>query len=90
LTHGLNSQTGVPEELGIIPCAVDGVFDAINEVSHTDRSKSDMKEPDRAYLLRVSYIEIYNETLRDLLNLKKGPLRDDEKPTIHTGKVGAE
>ena len=27
-------QTGVPDELGIIPCAVDGVFDAINAVSH--------------------------------------------------------
>jgi hypothetical protein len=35
----------------------------------------------------VSYIEIYNETLRDLLSFKKGPLRDDEKPTIHFNKV---
>ncbi|ORX37881.1 kinesin motor domain-domain-containing protein [Kockovaella imperatae] len=50
------TMTGVPTELGIIPCAVDGVFDAINE------------ELDRAYLLRVSYVEIYNETLRDLLD----------------------
>ncbi|RXK39315.1 hypothetical protein M231_03394 [Tremella mesenterica] len=66
--------SGSPTELGIIPCAVDGVFDAINT------------EQDRAYLLRVSYIEIYNETLRDLLNFKRGPLRDDEKPFIHTSK----
>ncbi|RXK38655.1 hypothetical protein M231_04062 [Tremella mesenterica] len=66
--------SGSPTELGIIPCAVDGVFDAINT------------EQDRAYLLRVSYIEIYNETLRDLLNFKRGPLRDDEKPSIHTSK----
>lgn len=35
----------------------------------------------------MSYIEIYNETLRDLLNFKKGTLRDDERPAIHTGKV---
>ncbi|WVR06885.1 hypothetical protein IAU60_003921 [Kwoniella sp. DSM 27419] len=68
------TMTGVPEELGIIPCAVDGVFDAIT----SDR--------DRAFLLRVSYIEIYNETLRDLLNFKKGPLKDDEKPAIHLAK----
>jgi hypothetical protein len=27
-------QTGVDEELGVIPCAVDGVFDAINAVRH--------------------------------------------------------
>lgn len=45
------------------------------------------QETDRAYLLRVSYIEIYNETLRDLLNTKKGPLKDDEKPAIHFNKV---
>jgi len=29
----LTSKTGVEEELGVIPCAVDGVFDAINAVS---------------------------------------------------------
>ncbi|WVO15973.1 hypothetical protein L204_103638 [Cryptococcus depauperatus] len=68
------TMTGIPSELGIIPCAVDGVFDAINE------------DPDRAFLLRVSYIEIYNETLRDLLNFKRGPLKDDERPIIHTSK----
>ncbi|WVQ73983.1 hypothetical protein IAR50_003564 [Cryptococcus sp. DSM 104548] len=68
------TMTGTPAELGIIPCAVDGVFDAITA------------DTDRAFLLRVSYVEIYNETLRDLLNFKKGPLKDDEKPVIHTQK----
>ncbi|TYJ58685.1 hypothetical protein B9479_000521 [Cryptococcus floricola] len=74
------TMTGIPTELGIIPCAVDGVFDAITA------------DTDRAFLLRVSYVEIYNETLRDLLNFKKGPLKDDEKPVIHTqkGKVYVE
>lgn len=65
-------MTGHPAELGIIPCAVDGVFDAIT----ADR--------DRAFLLRVSYIEIYNETLRDLLNFKK---TGKDVPAIHTNKV---
>lgn len=65
-------MTGHPAELGIIPCAVDGVFDAIT---------ADM---DRAFLLRVSYIEIYNETLRDLLNFKK---TNKDTPAIHTNKV---
>jgi centromeric protein E len=32
-------------------------------------------------------MEIYNESIRDLLNFKRGPLKDDEKPTIHTDKV---
>ena len=33
-----NYQTGIPEELGVIPCAVDGVFDAINEVRRSSAS----------------------------------------------------
>lgn len=37
----------------------------------------------------MSYIEIYNETLRDLLNFKRGPLKDEEKPAIHFNKVRA-
>lgn len=45
-----------------------------------------LKDCDRAFLLRVSYIEIYNETLRDLLNNKQGNLPENEKPTIHTNK----
>ena len=68
------TMTGTAAELGIIPCAVDGVFDAIT----ADR--------DRAFLLRVSYVEIYNETLRDLLNFDKG---QKEVPVIHSGKVSS-
>nr|XP_018262811.1 uncharacterized protein I303_04295 [Kwoniella dejecticola CBS 10117]OBR84969.1 hypothetical protein I303_04295 [Kwoniella dejecticola CBS 10117] len=68
------TMTGTADELGVIPCAIDGVFDAITA------------DTERAFLLRVSYIEIYNETLRDLLNFKKGPLKDDEKPAIHYAK----
>jgi centromeric protein E len=85
-----HTQTGVEEELGVIPCAVDGVFDAINAVSSPQLESLPWlitQDPERAFLLRVSYIEIYNETLRDLLNFKKGALKDEEKPNIHFNKV---
>lgn len=88
-----HTMSGTPSELGIIPCAVDGIFDAITEVGWSRPTTSGPEYPltrqdtDRAFLLRVSYIEIYNEALRDLLNTKKGPLPDSEKPTIHTAKV---
>lgn len=49
------TMTGTPEEPGVIPCAVADVFAMIRE------------DPAREFLLRVSYLEIYNETLRDLL-----------------------
>lgn len=49
------TMTGTKREPGVIPRAVKDVFSMIRE------------EPTREYLLRVSYLEIYNETLRDLL-----------------------
>ncbi|EKD00397.1 centromeric protein e (cenp-e protein) [Trichosporon asahii var. asahii CBS 8904] len=60
------TMSGTPSELGIIPCAVDGIFDAITA------------DTERAFLLRVSYIEIYNESLRDLLNNRRGPFNGDD------------
>ncbi|KAH6566484.1 hypothetical protein BASA50_011383 [Batrachochytrium salamandrivorans] len=51
------SMMGYEEQPGIIPQAVDDVFTFISTQSG-----------DKEYLLRVSYMEIYNETIRDLLN----------------------
>ncbi|KAL8284082.1 hypothetical protein RQP46_005195 [Phenoliferia psychrophenolica] len=54
---------------GVIPQAVTEIFSYIQ--SH----------PEKTYLLRASYLEIYNETLKDLLAPDSGPLRirQDEK-----------
>lgn len=46
-----------PEMRGIIPNSFKHIFDHIN----TDENKS------HQYLVRVSYLEIYNEEIRDLL-----------------------
>ncbi|KAJ3214113.1 hypothetical protein HK099_007017 [Clydaea vesicula] len=51
------SMMGVDEQPGIIPQAVDDVFSYIRE-----------QTGDKEYLLRAAYIEIYNETIRDLLS----------------------
>ena len=55
------TMTGTPDEPGVIPCAVADVFAMIRE------------DPSREFLLRVSYLEIYNETLRDLLAEPESP-----------------
>ncbi|PKY41414.1 kinesin-domain-containing protein [Rhizophagus irregularis] len=57
---GTNSQPGV------IPQAVDCVFDYIKECQ------------EKEFLLRVSYMEIYNETVRDLLSPETEDLRIHE------------
>ncbi|KAL9237922.1 hypothetical protein vseg_012415 [Gypsophila vaccaria] len=51
-THTMRGYSGEP---GVIPLAVREIFDIIDEV------------PDREFLLRMSYMEIYNEEINDLL-----------------------
>lgn len=54
---------------GIIPQAVSEIFTYIRDHS------------EKEFLLRASYLEIYNETLKDLLDPDAGPvkIRQDEK-----------
>ncbi|XP_062430902.1 centromere-associated protein E [Rhea pennata] len=58
------TMMGNDDSVGIIPKAIQHVFKLIFEI------------PDREFLLRVSYMEIYNETITDLLCdiRKKKPL----------------
>ncbi|KAM6120403.1 centromere-associated protein E [Pterocles gutturalis] len=58
------TMMGNEDSVGIIPKAIQNVFKIIFEI------------PDREFLLRVSYMEIYNETITDLLCdiRKKKPL----------------
>lgn len=49
------TMSGGGKEKGIIGRAIDEVFDCVG------------RDPIREFLLRVSYLEIYNESLRDLL-----------------------
>lgn len=58
------TMMGTPNEPGIIPLAVEHMFDAIANT------------PGREFLLRVSYLEIYNEKVNDLLMTKKGEITD--------------
>ncbi|XP_053922333.1 centromere-associated protein E isoform X2 [Cuculus canorus] len=69
------TMMGSEDSAGIIPRAVQHVFKIICEI------------PDREFLLRVSYMEIYNETITDLLcdTRKKKPLaiREDVNRNIY-------
>jgi centromeric protein E len=71
-THTMHGEQRSP---GIIPLAVKDVFSIIQET------------PEREFLLRVSYLEIYNEVINDLLdptgqNLR---IREDSQGTYVEG-----
>ncbi|NXB99334.1 CENPE protein, partial [Orthonyx spaldingii] len=69
------TMMGNEDSVGIIPKAIQHVFKIICEI------------PDREFLLRVSYMEIYNETITDLLcdSTKQKPLgiREDVNRNIY-------
>ncbi|KAI8869694.1 kinesin-domain-containing protein [Ramicandelaber brevisporus] len=59
-----HTQYGSKKEPGIIPKAIERIFDIIDQT------------PDRVFMLSVSFMEIYNECIRDLLADPQKPNRD--------------
>jgi hypothetical protein len=69
-----HSMVGYAEEKGLIPLTCSRLFDDITEKKNAD--------PNLQITVEVSYIEIYNEKVRDLLNPKNGNLRVREHPSL--------
>ncbi|KAF2090648.1 kinesin-domain-containing protein, partial [Saccharata proteae CBS 121410] len=77
------SMQGTATSPGVIPLAITDIFSFIRETPH------------REFLLRVSYLEIYNEKINDLLSAPAGPgvgpaapqeeikLREDSKRGVY-------
>ena len=61
----------VPELRGIIPNSIEHIF------SHIRQGGTSTK-----FLVRASYLEIYNEEIIDLLNTKAGRLELKENPDV--------
>ncbi|XP_064604029.1 centromere-associated protein E-like [Liolophura sinensis] len=68
------TMVGSKLQPGIIPFAIDAVFDAIQNT------------PEREFLLRASYLEIYNEKISDLLSPEEKNLKiqldQNSQPTV--------
>ncbi|RKP39116.1 P-loop containing nucleoside triphosphate hydrolase protein, partial [Dimargaris cristalligena] len=64
-----HTMYGIPEEPGIIDLSIRRIFERIEQT------------PDREYLLRVSFLEIYNEVIKDLLNPENHHLKIHEHAT---------
>jgi len=67
---------------GIIPLTLQEVFQRIKEVSSADIGLHYIQTPEREFLLRVSYLEIYNEVIRDLLTPGSSNLKIHETPAV--------
>ena len=68
------SMMGYGEEAGVIPRICQSMFQRINEYQDKDANLK--------YTVEVSYLEIYNERVRDLLNpANKGNLKVREHPS---------
>lgn len=61
---------GTLENAGIISCAIQHLFDYCK------------MDSSREYSIRISMMEIYNETIADLLSPEKGPLKIHESVTV--------
>ena len=60
-TGKTHTMQGTKKELGVVPLAVEDTFRFIT------KANEDAEQSNREYLLRVSYMEIYNEQIHDLL-----------------------
>ncbi|KAJ3114015.1 Kinesin-like protein kif3a [Phlyctochytrium bullatum] len=70
-TFSMEGVRDVPELRGIIPNAFEHIFAQIQA-----------SPPTTQYLVRASYLEIYNEEIRDLLNPKAGKLEVKERSDV--------
>ncbi|XP_019594442.2 centromere-associated protein E isoform X1 [Rhinolophus sinicus] len=76
------TMMGSEDYLGVIPRAIHDIFQKIK------------KFPDREFLLRVSYMEIYNETITDLLcntqKMKPLVIREDFSRNVYVSDLTEE
>jgi kinesin family protein C1 len=79
--EGPEGQLDEPEKLGMIPRAVFQIFESAEK----------LKEKNWNYVIEAQYLEIYNETIRDLLNTseesKKMDIRHSGGKTLVTDSV---
>ena len=67
---------GQADQRGIIPNAFEHIYGFIDDLKNTNKK----------FLVRVSYLEIYNEDVRDLLGQdvdKKLELKENEKKSVY-------
>ena len=74
------------DEYGIIPRAVHNIFQLINQASPIHSHRSNLNSSSKEYCVKVNFIEIYKEELKDLLDSNEKDLQIREDETGNTSK----
>ncbi|KAM3127874.1 hypothetical protein pb186bvf_020027 [Paramecium bursaria] len=79
-----HTMIGTPKNLGLLPRVIDFLFTCIYQEQN--------EYPDVEYLVKCSYLEIYNEHIIDLLNPSSGnlQLREDIKKGVYVEYLSEE
>nr|CCA16082.1 kinesinlike protein putative [Albugo laibachii Nc14] len=78
-----HTMMGSSEDLGIVPRMYEDLFDRIREASSAFEEASSLTSSiSIQYLVTVSYLEIYNEVLKDLLSPSVKMLKIREHPDL--------
>ncbi|KAJ7382478.1 hypothetical protein OS493_034639 [Desmophyllum pertusum] len=83
-----HTMMGDQQNEGVIPKAVGEIYDYIEKGIKFLICKYKLLHPSREFLIRVSYMEIYNEDIKDLLNPSKTNLKihENTQPTAEPDK----
>lgn len=77
-----HTMMGSSEDLGIVPRMYNDLFDRIREALGTHEAPQPLSTISIQYLVTVSYLEIYNEVLKDLLSPTDKILKIREHPDL--------
>lgn len=80
---------GTPEQPGIVPRTVEQIFSTINCLT-TPQNKQDNNpvNSDVIFLVKMSYVELYNNTFRSLLNDPPASQVESSSPTKYKRDLG--
>mmetsp|Transcript_17844 Transcript_17844/g.28912 ORF Transcript_17844/g.28912 Transcript_17844/m.28912 type:complete len:702 (+) Transcript_17844:196-2301(+) len=82
-----HTMVGNPNEPGIIPRAMRDIFTGISKIGADHANENQSPHTQMEWNVRLSYLEVYNETIYDLLTNRQRPLQPCEDPTDFRVKV---
>lgn len=85
-THTISGNKNSADDYGIIPRAVNSIFQIISQIAVSSPVNSHRSHgPNKEYTVKVNFIEIYKEECKDLLDSTEKDLQIREDESGNTG-----